>query len=387
MPLSALPPLVIAVAALIGVTFAMRLRPSAARWPLLLGAVVLLGGVASAIVIRLVETLVLERVLGQRLREVEEVRRWLVSFGLVGPLHVLGVTAVVWPALVNYGKRTEVDPPLLAATGAAGLVIGRIVVLLFLARIQLGAGVRLGLLALGDVSLAMVWAYGLARSALNDGHYGGTPFGRYALTTIFLRGWVEVSARAPGRLGAPVALGIGVLAAMYAVFGLFRLRRLRDAPPSTREAVGHETIRALARSELGRGRIRPLWIVLGTIADLGGIVLGFAAAVWLGHSAKIDFGEIDRGGPAQEPAAMLLALGVIASFPISAAIVAMASGGREKKRAYVLEAGLSAMLSLAALLFALGVVAPVAVALGVACAPAAFALAGLGAHVVAGRRA
>jgi hypothetical protein len=52
----------------------------------------------------------------------------------------------------------------------------------------------------------------------------------------------------------------------------------------------------------------------------------------------------------------------------------------------VLEAGLSAMVALVALLVVLGVVAPVAVALGVACAPVAFVLAGLGAWIAAGRK-
>jgi hypothetical protein len=384
-PVAAILPILVAVAALVGVALAMRLRPKAARWPLLLGGVVLLGGITTAIVIRVIESLVIDVAVGERLREVEWVRRWLVDFGIVGPLHVLGVTAVVWPALVNYSKRDEVDPPLLAATGAAGLVIGRVILQVILARVALGSGVRLGIVALGDVALAMTWAYGLSRSALNDGRYGGTPFGRYALGTIFLRGCVQVGSRAAGYYSI-LALAIGVLAAIYAVFGLFRLRRLRDAPPSTRAEVGQETLRAFARAELSRGRVRPLWIVLGSVVDLGGIVLGFAAAVWLGGSAKIDFGEIDRNGPGHDAAAGLLALGVIASFPISAAIVAMASGGREKQRAYALEAGISAMISLAALLTVLGVVAPVGVALGVACAPVAFLLSAIGAHVVAGRR-
>ncbi len=386
-PYAALLPLVVALATLTGVALAMRLRPKAARWPLLLFAVVLVGGAATAIVIRVVESLVLEMVVGGRLRDVESTRRWLVSFGIVGPLHVLGVAAVVWPALLNYAKRDDVDPQLLAAASAAGLVIGRVIVLAFLGRLAGGAGVRLGLLALGDVALAMTWAYGLARSALYDGHYGGTPFGRYALGTILLRGWVDVASRGSGSLGVPIAVAIVLLSTIYAVVGLWRLRALRDAPPTSRAELGQETMRDLARSQLKRGRVRISWILLGAVADVGGILLGFAASVWLGHSARIDFGEIDRGGPAQDAAALLLALGVIASFPVTAAIVALASGGRDRQRAYVLEAGVAAMLSLGALLAVLGVVAPVAVALGLACAPVAFVLAALGAHVAAGRRA
>jgi len=205
---------------------------------------------------------------------------------------------------------------------------------------------------------------------------------------MVLRGAIELSLRSAAPAALPFALSVGTLLAIFATIGVLRLARHAAAPPTSLASLGQETIRDIARSELRRGGVRPLWIVVGALGNLGGIILGFASAVAVGHSAKIDFGEIDRSGPAAEYAALLLALGVIVSFPLSAAVVGIAGGGRGGTggRAHVLEAGIAAILALGALLFVLGVVAPVAVALGAACAPVAFALAGLGAWIAAGRQ-
>ncbi|MEO7093742.1 MAG: hypothetical protein ABI175_10865, partial [Polyangiales bacterium] len=216
---------------------------------------------------------------------------------------------------------------------------------------------------------------------------GGTPFGRYALGTMIARGAVEMSIRSRAPVGTAFNLALGLIAGAAVTMGIFRLSDPQHAPISSLASVGQETIREIARAQLRRGGVRPLWIVLGAFGNLGGMILGFATAVVIGRSARIDFGEIDRSGPAAEYAALLLALGVIMSFPLSAAVVGLAGGGRNApQRAYVLEAGLSAMVALAALLSLLGVVAPVAVALGIACAPVAFVLAGVGAWIAAGRK-
>jgi hypothetical protein len=266
--------------------------------------------------------------------------------------------------------------------GAAGLVIGRTLAQIALQRAGLGAGVRAAILAFDDVSLAAVWGYGLALSSTEDGRLGGTPFGRYALFTMLLRGAVDTATRGQGALGLSFAIAVGALSLGYALLGVYRLRRAEGGDVE----AGQETIREFAREQLRRGGLRPGWVVFGALGNLGGMVLGLVAAVLVGRSARVDFGEIDRSGPAAEYAAMLLVLGVIVSFPISAAIIGMASGGRDQVRPHVLEAGLAAIFALGALLAVLGVVAPVAVALGVACAPVAFVLAGVGAWVAAGRR-
>ncbi len=395
MSLAVVPALLVALTTVLVVATSMRKLRSGRPWTLLAWCVLLFGGGVAAVVVRTVEALLLDSIVGAPAGAVaassvrgSPVFQSILAFGIVGPLTVLVLTAVVWPAVVSSGDtREDVDPPLAAAVAAAGFVLGRVATQIFLERAAFGSGVRTAILAFDDVALATTWGYGLALSGF-DGRLGGTPFGRYAFVAMATRGAIELSLRSSGALAIPFAISVGVVLAIFAAIGVWRLARNAAEAPSSLASLGQETIREIARSELRRGRVRPLWILIGAVADLGGIVLGFVAAVAVGWSARVDFGEIDRSGPAAEYAALLLALGVIVSFPISAGIVGIASGGRARggERAYVLEAGIAAILALGALLFVLGVVAPVAVALGVACAPVAFVLAGLGAGIVAGRR-
>lgn len=387
MSLSFVPASLVALTTIVLVAFARRLRTAGRSWSAIGWLVLLLGGAVAAVVVRAVETLVLDLVVGVRASS-HPVLQTIIAFGIVGPVTVLSLAAIVWPALGSpSGTRDDVDPPLAAAVAAAGFVLGRLATQLLLEHTALGSGVRIAILAVDDIALAATWGYGLALSGF-DGRLGGTPFGRYALVAMVLRGAIELSLRSHGALSIPFAISAGAVLLIFATIGVFRLARHAAAPPASLASLGQETIREIARSELRRGGVRPLWIVIGALGNLGGIILGFAAAVAVGHSAHIDFGEIDRAGPAAEYAALLLALGVIVSFPLSAAVVGVASGGRQTnvQRAHVLEAGVAAILALGALLFVLGVVAPVAVALGAAIAPVAFALAGLGAWIAAGRR-
>lgn len=378
-------PLIVALFAIFSVAMALRLRPKDERhWPWIVWPLLVLGGAVAAVVVRAAETIITDVALGQTLSNADWLRA-IVAFGIVGPFTVLALVAVVWPTLTR-GLEPDLDPPLAAAVGASGLVIGRLITALVVEHVALGSGVRAAIIAVDDVTIAAMWGYGLALSSF-DGTPGGTPFGRYAIGTMALRGAVELAIRSPGGIGLSIALSVGVLAFVFVGLAVYRLSRGGDEPPSSLRAVGQETIREIARSELRRGGVRPLWITLGAVGNIGGILLGFAAAVFVGRSANIDFGEIDRAGPGAEYAALLLALGVIFPFPVTAAVVGIASGGRNlRDRAHVLEAGLSAIVALGACLAVLGVVAPVAFAIGLACAPVAFVLAGLGAWVAAGRR-
>lgn len=387
MSFALVPPLLVAVTTLVLVGLARRLRSGGRPWTLVGWIVLVLGGAVAAIVVRAVETLIVDVAVGGRLASSQGVLPSIFSFGIVGPFTVLSLAAIVWPAVSTQGgTRDDVDPPLAAAAAAAGFGLGRVATLVLLERIGLGSGVRAAIGVTCDVALAATWGYGLALSGF-DGRLGGTPFGRYALVAMLLRGAVELSLRSTGMFSVAFPVGVAAVLIVFASLGVFRLARHAKTRPASLASVGQETIREIAKSELSRG-VRPAWIVVGGLSNLGGIVVGFVAAVLVGTRAGIDFGEIDRQGPGAEYAALLLALGVLISFPVSAAIVGIASGGRARAAgsAHVLEAGIAAILALSALLFVLGVVAPVAVALGAAIAPIAFALAGLGAWIAAGRR-
>ena len=385
MHLAIFPPMLVALATLAGVAFAGRLRVGRKRWPMAAWLLLSLGGVIAAVVVRAVESLVVDLAVGGRLVGAEGVRDAIVAFGLVGPLTVLSLATIVWPT-VSRSLEDDVDPPLAAAVAASGFVVGRLFTALFLERAALGGGVRAAIVAVDEVAIAAWWGYGLARSGF-DGKLGGTPFGRYAIGAMIARGAIEVAMRGRATLGVVVSLAVGLFLGASVTLGVFRLARHGAAAPTSLASVGQETIREIAREQLRRGGVRPLWIAIGALGNVGGMLVGFASAVIIGRSARIDFGEIDRSGPAAEYAALLLVLGVVFSFPMSAAVIGLAGGGRRAaQRPYVLEAGLSAVLALAGLLVVLGVIAPVGIALGVACAPVAFVLAGLGAWIASGRR-
>lgn len=387
MSFALVPPLLVALTTLALVAAGHRLRKGGRKWTPLGWLVLVSGGAVAAAVVRAVETLIIDLVVGGRLASSEGVLPSIFAFGIIGPFTVLTLAAIVWPAVSSEGgSRDDVDPPLAAAAAAAGFGLGRVATLVLLERMALGSGVRAAIGVSCDVALAATWGYGLALSGF-DGKLGGSPFGRYALVAMMLRGAVELSLRSKGPFSVAFPVGVGAILLIFATLGVFRLARHATSPPASLASLGQETIREIAKDELARG-VRPMWILIGALGNLGGIILGFAGAVAIGWSAKIDFGEIDRAGPGAEYAALLLVLGVVVSFPFSAAVVGMASGGRARAAgsAHVLEAGIAAILALSALLFVLGVVAPVAVALGAAIAPIAFALAGVGAWIAAGRR-
>jgi len=385
--LAAVPGLVVALAfaALVAVS-APRVRRSNEHLRLSQWALLLVFGAVAALVVRALETFVVEVLVGRQRVDARAFFSAAVALGLVGPLAVLGQVAAAWGAL-SIGKREDVDPPLAATLAAVGFTLGRI--LLLSAQGRMHSGVRAAVLGLDEVAIAALWGYGLALSAA-DGRLGGTPFGRYAFVGMLFRGIAELVVRSQSAVGLSVGIGGGALLAMLAAVGIYRLARGdSDAPDSDRGLghVGRATLTELARAELRRGRIRPLWILVGALGNVGGIALGLLGAVLVGRSAHVDFGEIDRAGPAAEYAGLILVLGVVVSFPVSAALVGLASGGRTAQgSAHVLEAGIAAMLALGALLLALGVVAPVAVAVAAACAPVVFTLAGIGAWITAGRR-
>jgi hypothetical protein len=380
-------PMIVAALAAAGAAWAQRLRTTATRWPALGWVALLALGAIGASAMRGAEYAVLRFAAGGAIERADSVRQTLMAFGIAGPLATLTIATACWLVLVRAKLRDEVDPPLAAMVAAAGFVVGEALVRISADEGARAIGVRGAVLAMGEIALAGSWGYGLARSAW-DGQLGGTPFGRYALGSMVVRGALELADRTRGVYSLSFMLAISLAGLGFASLGVFRLSRKDEAPPASLAVAGTETIRKLARSQLRGHGVRLTWIALGALANVGGMLIGFAGAVAIGLRAKIDFSEIDRNGPAAEYAALLLVLGVLVSFPFSAAVVGVASGGRNARgRAYVLEAGLAAIGALALLLVALGVVAPVAAALGLACAPVAFVLAGLGAWVAAGRRA
>jgi hypothetical protein len=143
-------------------------------------------------------------------------------------------------------------------------------------------------------------------------------------------------------------------------------RILPLAPPSLRAMR-----EALKRSE------RPIsffWIGLGMLVTTGVITAMLVGAVLLGRRLGFEFAAIDRDASNAIAPLLLLASAALLAFLFAGWIVARASAARS-----VLEPAISALLAIGGALVLLGLAAPVAVVIALACAPLAFGLACLGA--------
>jgi hypothetical protein len=149
------------------------------------------------------------------------------------------------------------------------------------------------------------------------------------------------------------------------------------APRKPRISLPAPSIRSLR--EALRKSERPtslLWILGGALVMIGVTIGMLVSAVVLGGKLGVDFGAVDRD--ASQAAAivpiLLLAVAVVAAFPIAGWLTARASAAQS-----VLEPAISAVIAIGGGVVLLGLAAPVAVVIGLACAPVAFALACAGA--------
>ncbi len=194
--------------------------------------------------------------------------------------------------------------------------------------------------------------------------------------------------RGPGALLAvtPLLAMMGVVAWMLSRDLQARARgeRVSPVPSTSRSRLGrlsNPPSFSAVRSALQRADepVKVRWIVFGALVTLGAMFVGLAGGVVAAHLLHIDLSTVNEHELGTAAPALLLGMGVLASFPTSGFLVARAAHVRT-----LLEPALACVLALAVTLVLLGFTAPVAVVFGLAISPIAWMLSCAGAWAAAG---
>lgn len=169
-----------------------------------------------------------------------------------------------------------------------------------------------------------------------------------------------------------IALPLALLASWLGFWLLFR-----QAGPSRRSSAFFE-LEGLSLREVFRPAHRPLklvWIAFGAFVTLGVVLALLGAAVYAGHRFGIDFALAEEGsGYSGLVPVLLLGSAMLGAFPLSAYLVARASGADS-----VVEPAWSTAMAIVLVLALFSVTEPTAVIVALGIAPVGFALACLGA--------
>ena len=322
--------------------------------------------------------------LGLETRIAGETAALVFTFGLAAPLREAAKVAAMWGAYRSRHFDEAYDG--LVYPAAAALGFAAVENALQLRASTGGVGVaflRAGLALPAHVFFACAWGYALGRARLVHSNRV-FPLAWLASTATHALYLHFVYGRGPGAIvaAAPLLLAMALITWIAA-----RDLRKRDdrAPPTSRlrfsrlsmEVPQPPSFKAV-RAALSRAD-QPIllsWIIMGALTTVGAMILGVAAAVALGHYARVDFAAVDERDLGTTAPVALLGLGLLASFPVSGYLVARASGART-----LLEPAFATGIALVLAVVAFGALAPTALVFAVAFTPIAFALACLGAWV------
>jgi hypothetical protein len=162
-------------------------------------------------------------------------------------------------------------------------------------------------------------------------------------------------------------------------WGVFALLRDSEANPTTSSSVysllDAPSMGSVRRALDSRGRSLKLhWILIGAFVNLGVTLSFLAATVYAGHRFGIDFALIEDASTEGVLPVLFLAGGLLASFPVSAFLIARASGTRS-----VLEPAWAMGASIIFVLAIFSVTEPTAIVIAAGIAPVGFILACAGA--------
>ena len=118
------------------------------------------------------------------------------------------------------------------------------------------------------------------------------------------------------------------------------------------------------------------WVLFGALVIIGAMLVGLAGGVVGAHMLGVDLSTVDEHDLGAAAPALLLAVGLLASFPTAGWLIARAAGVST-----LLEPALACVLALAITLVALGLAAPFTVVFALALSPIAWVLACFGAWV------
>jgi RsiW-degrading membrane proteinase PrsW (M82 family) len=312
-------------------------------------------------------------------------------FLVVAPLHEAAKVAAAWPTLLWKHLDEPYDGIVYAAASALGFSSVLTFVLLHAhpAGAADGLSVVRALLAMpAEIFLACLWGYALGqakrrkrRASLFPGAFV-VAVGIHGLYAYFIYG------RGPGALlgVTPLLAAMGVIAWLLSR-DLQRTARehrrhgsradFHDASHDgdERPSFGPPSLSAV-RAALRRTDepVKLGWIAYGSIVIIGGMIAGLCAGVLAAHVLHIDLSTVDEHDVKAASPAILLGVGLLASFPTTGWLIARGAGVHT-----LLEPALSTVLALALTLVALGFVAPFAVVFALALSPVAWILSCIGA--------
>lgn len=311
----------------------------------------------------------------------------LIALGFVGPFDQASLVVAVWP----WFRRRALRGPLegvaaaMAAGGGAALVEG----------VRWAAAVTGPTAAsIAGVTMASIAGVAMATTlraamAASWGYVLGRSWQRRRPRSGFFGAWAAAAA-AHGALVHLLSLrtGVGVLlatpllvaAAVLAVLARgelgrdgARFRRQR----ARRAATLVELSEAFARRDRPIGVLR---VTGGALVTLGALVVALAASGPMARAFGVDLASLDEPGSSSFGPLLLLAAGGAVAFGASGFVLA-----RGSDHPTLAEPALSAALAIVAATLWVGAAAPVALAISLACAPAALLFATAGAWVGIGR--
>ncbi|HSY22023.1 MAG TPA: PrsW family glutamic-type intramembrane protease [Polyangiaceae bacterium] len=312
---------------------------------------------------------------------------------VVAPLHEAAKVAAAWPTLLWKHLDEPYDGIVYAAAAALGFSSVLAFVLLHAHPVG-GLWIVRALLAMpAEIFLACLWGYALGqakrrkrRASLFPGAFV-LAVGIHGLYAYFIYG------RGPGAL-----LGVSpLLVAMGVVTWLLS----RDLQRTARGQRRHDGFRhpshdashdahdgedgpsfhgppslSAVRAALRRTDepVKLGWIAYGSVVIIGGMIAGLCAGVLAAHVLHIDLSAVDEHDVTAASPAILLGVGLLASFPTTGWLIARGAAVHT-----LLEPALSTLLALALTLVALGFIAPFTVVFALALSPVAWILSCIGA--------
>jgi RsiW-degrading membrane proteinase PrsW (M82 family) len=340
-----------------------QIPPRRALWVLLAGTV--LGVACTWIERKLLEVTGLSLVVTPQRAQ----GALLAMFLFVIPLEEGAKAAGIWPLYTQRKIEDRYQGLLFGVLVAAGFAASRAVSTALFEPFSWVLSARLVLAGVAHLFASGLWGYVLGRAR-------GRWFISAWLIAVGVRALHDhiVFGRGPGMLVLAVPMAAAMLALGWAAIRDIetnpgRTSMLGLAQPPPLKALR----RALRRTE------KPLmlrWIAIASLVTAGAIFACLALGVFIGHKVGIDFSLADEADARSNGPLLLLAVSVMAAFPISGYLVARASGATT-----VLESALGASVTIGVAVALFTAAAPVAVLFALATAPIAFLMTCLGAWV------
>jgi RsiW-degrading membrane proteinase PrsW (M82 family) len=308
-------------------------------------------------------------------------------FAFYAPFGEAAKVAAAWPAFRSHHFDEPYDGVVYASAAALGFATSESALVIHHHPHALGVWLARVLFALpAHVFFASAWGWGLGRA--RQLREPGVHFPMLFVVAVIGHGLYAhiVYGRGPTALVAavPFVLAMGAVA-----FFLARDLRKRSVISDRRSRITALSIASLevlskppslrAFREMLQQRQRPIawrWVVMGALVHLGGMFLGIAGAVALGHFAHVDFSVVDEHDVSTAGPVALLVAGLLVGYPLSGYLVARAG-----ELTTLFESAVSATLALVSTLVVLGLAAPEGLVFGVALAPIALGLSAVGALV------